>query len=279
VTLRQAVLEGFDRGITAMMRHAPGPIAYGASGLIARHLAPRLYPRGARYARENLARFRPGQPPEPALAEMWDCVGRTLMETPRLGRMVREGRITHRGTEHLARRPLLVAGLHIGNWECIAPVMAAASAPPAFVYQSLRSAFRTRQAVEARRPWTTALLPGSPAVTRPALRALGRPDGVLLMFMDEFFKGRVAAPSLGRGPRRGGNIATIARMARMTGAAVVLAWCRRRPGPQFEVTFEPPMDLPEVLDDAVAQLDAAAEAIILGNLPQWLMLHEWRAEG
>jgi hypothetical protein len=39
------------------------------------------------------------------------------------------------------------------------------------------------------------------------------------------------------------------------------------------------MDLPEVLDDAVAQLDAAAEAIILGNLPQWLMLHEWRAEG
>lgn len=279
MTARGLLLKVLDPTVGWVMRHAPSAIAHGLAGVFAQHVGPRLYPRGERQARENFPRLRPDLPLGPAMVEMRDNIARTMMEVPRLGRMVAEGRMRAHGTEHLAGRPLLVAGLHLGNWEFIGPAMTAAGAKPAAIYQPVRSAYRTRVAVAARRPWSTRLWPGSPAAARPALRALTHGEGVLLMFLDEFVGGRVAAPSLGRGPRRGGNITAIARMARLAGAEVVLAWCLRRPGPRFEVFFAPPLHLPERLEDAVALLDAAAEAVILPNLPQWFMLHEWRPHG
>lgn len=278
MTPRRALIAVLDRMFGYTMRWSPGFIAYPLSGFVARHVAPRLYPRGQRYATENLPALRPDLPPEPALAAMWDNMGRTAMEAPRVLRMVREGRLRIHGAEHLRDLPVLVAGLHLGNWEMLGPALAANGIKATAVYQPLASKFRSEVLLSQRRPNARRLLPGNEPVARPALRALMEEKNVLLLFVDEFHGGVVHAPSLGRGPRRKGNIALAVRMARKSGAAMVLGYCLRSPGPVFDVHFVP-VPLPDEQDAAIDALDAAMEAVIRPNITQWFMLHEWRPAG
>jgi hypothetical protein len=77
------LLAAFDRASVGWMRDLPGPLAHGCAGLMARHAVPRLYARGDRYARENLARLRPDLPIWPAMRAMWDNLTRSFMEVPR----------------------------------------------------------------------------------------------------------------------------------------------------------------------------------------------------
>jgi KDO2-lipid IV(A) lauroyltransferase len=283
--MRRLLLDAVDRFSVGWMRHAPGPLAHGYAGFMARHVAPKLYPRGERYARENLPRLRPDLPLEPAMAEMWDNLTRSFMEVPRARRMYDEGRVETVGAGHLAGRPLIVAALHLGNWEMVGLSMVRHGAPPVAFYQPPASSFRTDTVVAERIRGGGRLLPLGRDAARPAVSALVKDRDVLLVFPDENQHGRVAAPSLGRGPRRGGNIEYTARLARLSGAAVVIGHCRRLPGQRFRVRFEPPLHLPRTTDReadvgaGTALLDAAIEPIILANLPQWLMLHEWRPEG
>lgn len=278
MTPRQALIAVLDRVFVGIMRRAPGFIAYPFSGFVAHHIAPRLYPRGQRYAAENLPALRPDLPLEPALAAMWNNVGRTAMEAPRVLRMVREGRLRIHGAEHLRDLPVLVAGLHLGNWEMLGPAIAASGIIGTAVYQPLASKFRTEVLLSQRRPNARRLLPGNEPVARPALRALMEEKNLLLLFVDELHSGVVHAPSLGRGPRRKGNVVLAVRMARKAGAAVVLGYCLRSPGPVFDVYFEP-VPLPVGQDAAIATLDAAMEGAIRPNITQWFMLHEWRPVG
>jgi len=275
---RRAILALLDRMLGAVMAHGPGALAHGVSGLAGRYLGARLYPRGAQRARAGLDLLRPELPPQAALAEMWDNMARSVMEVPRLTRMYAEGRIHVRGSEHLAGRPLLVAGLHLGNWEFIALAMGRHAAAPTAVYQPPLSDYRHRAAIRERSKFVRRLLPGSPAVTRTALRVLTDDRDVLLIFMDELRNGIVNAPAFGRPPTQSGNIATIARMAHRAGAGVVLAHTRRSPGPRIAVTFEPPLHMTGDVATDIGMLNAAAEAIVLPALPQWFMLHEWRSE-
>jgi KDO2-lipid IV(A) lauroyltransferase len=286
---RQLLLGAMDRLSVGWMRHAPDRLAHGYAGLLARHAIPRLYPRGEHYARENLARLRPDLPLEPAMAAMWDNLARSFLEVPRFLRFYDEGRVETLGAEHLAPRPVIVAGLHMGNWEMVGLALVRHGAPPVGPYQPPASAYRTRVVVAERLKGGGRLLPPGRDAARPAMMALTRDRDVLLIFADEHRDGRVCAPSLGRGPRHGGNIEYIARLARQSGAPVVVAHCRRlapeADGPRFRVTFEPALHLPRSTDRAadIRQgtdlLDRMIEPIILRHLPQWLMLHEWRPAG
>ncbi|MBL6456044.1 hypothetical protein JMJ55_11970 [Belnapia sp. T6] len=287
MTAAARLMDALDRVSAAWMRHAPGPLAHGYAGLMARYGAPRLYPRGDRQARENLARLRPDLPREPAMRAMWDNLARSFMEVPRARRLYDEGRVETVGAEHLATRPLMVNAVHLGNWEMVGLSLVKHGAPPIAIYQPPKSSFRHDVIVRERLAGGGRLLPLGRDAARMALQVLREGD-VLLFSLDEHQHGRVAAPSLGRGPRQGGNIALSARLARLSGAPIVIAHCLRLPprrGPRFRVTFAPPIHLPRSADReadlraGIAMLDAAIEPLILQNLPQWLMLHEWRPEG
>lgn len=283
--MRGLILDVVDRVSVTFMRHAPHRIAQAYGGLIARHVAPRLYPIAGQRARENLARLRPDLPVEAALAEMWECIARSMLEVPRAIRLFDEGRVEVIGAGHLAPRPLIVAALHLGNWEMVGLSMVRAGAPPVAFYQPVPSDYRTRTVVAERLKGGGRLLPLGPGGALPALKALTRDRDVLLIFPDENQHGRVAAPSLGRGPRLGGNIENAVRLARISGAPIVIGRCERlmeaKDGPRFRVTFEAPMTVPREVSvsEGVALLDARIEAIILAHLPQWLMLTDWRPEG
>jgi len=181
-----------------------------------------------------------------------------------------------------AGRPVIVMGLHLANWEVIAPTLTRLLAPLYFVYQPPRNRFQHRIAVKVRRRCGAILLSPSLASTRQARRALVDQRAALLMFVDELVKGRVNAPAFGRPLRARGNLATVARLALASDALLVPAYVEREAGTRFHVRFEPPVELARdgdaetVLQENVRRLDALIAPIVLARLDQWLMLHDFR---
>jgi KDO2-lipid IV(A) lauroyltransferase len=239
-------------------------------------------------ARDNLQRLRP-ELAEPGrldatLARMWCQIGRVMTEFSVLDRLWPTGRVTVTGAEHVtgARaggRPVMVMGLHLANWEVIAPTLTRLLRPLYFVYQPPRNRFQHRIAVRVRRRCGAILLPPSLTSTRRAHAALVEERANLLMFVDELVKGRVNAPSFGRPVRPRGNLANVVRLARASGAAVVPAHVERIGGSRFHVIFGAPIELADGVAGLCAdveRLDALITPIVLAHLDQWLMLHDFR---
>jgi lauroyl/myristoyl acyltransferase len=273
---RQLLIAALDRSLSHVMAHAPDRVADGLSGFMGRKLGPRLHPRAVANVRAALTRLRPAGPIEALCAANVENSARSIMEVPRLRRIQGQGRIRVEGAEHLAARPLIVAGLHLGNWETLAPAMWQCGAPPTAIYEPPPDAYREMQAVRARTPFCQRLLRGSPTATRTLVRTLEEERGVVLLFIDEVRDGSPNAPAMGRPIAEGGNISTIVRLARRTGAQVVLAHATRHTGPSFDVRFSAPIAMPADLREGIATLDAAAEAAVRPNLGQWLFLSHWR---
>jgi KDO2-lipid IV(A) lauroyltransferase len=267
---------------------------------------------GARLARGQAAK-RPGPSarvralmrrlrPEATAAEIeamvdahWTQLGRTLGEFPRLHRLWGEGRIEVTGAQHpqaalAAGRPLLVAGLHLGNWEAVHAALTGLGIRFHCIYQRLNNRFRMRLAHAARNRTRTDGGPGVPlAPTRGAAlfaqRLLDRRESALLLYVDEYWEGRVHAPAFGRGLRIEGNIARAVRLASATGAALVPAYAERiGDAARFRVTFLPPVDIGPPgrgragIRDDIAALDAAIEPAVRAHPEQWLMAHVFDPE-
>jgi KDO2-lipid IV(A) lauroyltransferase len=99
------------------------------------------------------------------------------------------------------------------------------------------------------------------------------------MFVDEYIRGDVSAPAFGRPLRPEGNIAYVARLARLTGAEIIPAYSQRlNDSAYFKVTFLPPVDIVRDgnrdvdLMENIARLNSVIEPIIRANLDQWYYL-------
>jgi KDO2-lipid IV(A) lauroyltransferase len=244
-----------------------------------------------RRARDNLRRLRPelaeGRRLDAAMTRMWCQIGRVMTEFSVLDRFWPANRVTVRGSDAItaaraAGRPVIVMGLHLANWEIIAPTLTRLLEPLYFVYQPPRNRFQHRIAVKVRHRCGAILLPPSLVSTRRAHRALVEERAALLMFVDELVGGRVNAPSFGRPLRARGNLANVVRLALASDAIVVPAYVERHAGTRFRVCFEPPVELlragdtDALLRENVRRLDALITPIVLARLDQWLMLHDFR---
>jgi KDO2-lipid IV(A) lauroyltransferase len=247
----------------------------------------------SRRARETLRLLRPEASEaeiEALLAAHWAHVGRCFAEFSVLERLWPEGCIAVEGAEHVATareagRPLIFAGLHVGNWEAMHAGISGMGVPLAGIYQRLDNRFRMGVANQARRRTPIRLLDPVPASAIVARRALDRREQVVLMYVDEDVGRRVHAPLLGRAPRPEGNIHRLARLAGLTGAAVLPVHALRLgAAPRFRLVIGPELPLlrrprdPEALAEDQARLDAAAEAVVRPNPEQWLMLNAFRPD-
>jgi len=172
-----------------------------------------------------------------------------------------------------------VIGVHLANWEVIAPTLTRLVQPLYFIYQPPRNRFQHRLATAARRRCGATVLAPSLTSTRRAWRALVEERASVLMFVDELVDGRVNAPAFGRPLRTRGNLANVVRLARASGAAVIPAHVARLEGTRFHVTFEPPVEFGHAGGDLlpdVARLDALIEPIVLAQLLDWHKLHDLR---
>ena len=279
-----------ERGLYHPLKLLPSAAVTGIGAALGRGIAPALYPDPDQRARAALARLRPDLDPEAARTEIWSNIGATFAEMARILRFWEEGRVEVAGAENLLEtrrhRPVLLAGLHTGNPEVLGLTISKLGARPVGVAIRQPTAFRERVITDIRLRGGGRMIRADRDAMRPVLKVLEAREETLLFWMDDYVGGVVRGPSLGRGPRRTGNIPFAARLARMTGCAVVPGFVRRLPGTRFLTTFLPPVVLPPATGDRAADLAAGAAAIdavidpvVRANLTQWLFAISIRWEG
>jgi len=226
-----------------------------------------------------------------AVMRLFDNVGRVMLEFSVLDRLWEEGRIAVAGSEHLlaaraAGKPVIVMGLHLGNWETIGPSLIGLGLRGfKLIYQPPRSRFEHGLAVAARERYGATLLRPGVSAARIARRLLVDERGVLLIYADDERKGHVCAPLFDRAIPPRANLLNIVRLAWASGAAVIPAYAERLGGARFRVTYLAPVELvPEGEDPAaglaenVHRLDRIVTPLVLARLDQWYMLLEYRAD-
>jgi KDO2-lipid IV(A) lauroyltransferase len=244
---------------------------------------PLRYAQSNARARSNWRIIRPDQADpasiDAAMRNLWRSVSRTMAELSVLHRLWPARRIAVEGLEHLvavrdAGKPILVAILHLGNWEVV-PVTGIALGFHGFgIYEPPENRFDHRIAVKARERFGAEPCAGSDAM-RAALRALKEIRGPFIIFIDECVGNHVFAPAFGRSLPPAGNLAYTARLARMTGAAVIPAFCVRLDDrAQFKVMIRPPVEIERTADRErdlltnIGRINAVIEPIIRQHLDQ-----------
>jgi KDO2-lipid IV(A) lauroyltransferase len=262
--------------------------ACSAFGATASALSPKRYPASDARARANWRRLRPEQSDpasvDAAMRRRWRCIGRTMAEFSVLDRLWAAGRIAVEGSEHLdalraANRPILNVWVHLGNWETIGVTCFAVGHPGAGLYLPPENRFDHRIAVKVREHYGAKIFPPGPKAMRAAVRCLTERKLLYVILIDETIDDRVSAPAFGRELRTDGNIAFAARLAWLTNAAIVPAYCVRLDDrAQFKVTYAPPVDLIRDGDRDAAlvanihRINAVIEPIVRAHLDQWYFL-------
>ncbi|MBV9843330.1 MAG: lysophospholipid acyltransferase family protein [Sphingomonadaceae bacterium] len=281
------------------LRLLPTEAASRIGGFIAGVAGPRLYPVAHARAGAIVRALRPDlaatdQDVAAAVARMWDCVGRAHAEFSAEDRLWAEGRMTVAGAEHLAAaaeggRPVIAAGVHLGNWELIPIALGFLGHRVIDVYQPQPNRFVDRIAMRSRMRAANAvskvtgrgveeifkLVAPSPKAGNDLVRAL-KAGWTMMMYVDEEVDKRVTSPGFDGEPPADGNMTRIARLARLTGAAVVPAYVERTRGARFVVHFLPPLAATKAVPLELAALNAATAAAIRRHLDQWFMLLSYR---
>jgi Kdo2-lipid IVA lauroyltransferase/acyltransferase len=144
-------------------------------------MAPRRYPRDDARARAVLSAQLPDAVQRGAvdagMTRLWRRIGRTMAEFAVLDRLWPAGRITVVGAEHLAAadgagKPVLVAGLHLGNWESTIASLFRLGYAGNGIYLVQANRFEHRIVVQSRRRYGRALTPTRPIAARVARRSL-----------------------------------------------------------------------------------------------------------
>ncbi|MGG5885542.1 lysophospholipid acyltransferase family protein [Falsiroseomonas sp. HC035] len=272
-----------------------------AASAVGAHMGLRSGSRRSEGSERARALFRALRPDADAaeiqalLVAHWSHVGRCFGEFAGLHRFWAEGRIEVAGGAVLREvqesgRPLVVAGLHVGNWEVVHAGLSGLGIRFSGIYQRLPNRFRMRIADTARNRIRQAGGPGralapSLGAVFEAHRLLESRDSALLYYVDEYWDGRVHAPALGRPLRMDGNIMRAVRLAAATGAAVVPAYALRLGDEaRFRLTFLPeiPVGPPgrgrsAALED-IAALDRVVETVVRAHPEQWFMAHVFQPD-
>lgn len=286
-TFKQSLGEAFDWTMYQALRRLPLPIT-SAIGAPLGAFAGRITQKGLhRRADGNLARLRPGLDAgarDALLRRRWRHIGRTMTEFGHLHRLIDSGRISIAGDPTgraalSAEGPRLVAGLHLGNWEAIGPVIFAEAGELVGPYQPPSNAVRHRIAVVERARYGARAFPPGRASAMAIARVLAG-KGAALLYLDEVIDKRRRGPVWRGAPPEAGNIHAVARLAVRFGATVIPADCLRTDGARFTVTLGAPLRPDPAADKDLetrriaAALNTFARDRITANPEQWLMLHE-----
>ena len=254
-------------------------------GAIVTKLTRHLYPRSDLRARRLWTTLRP-QEADPksvdaAMDRLWRNVGRTMHEYSVLDRLWAAGRIKVFDMAHVDRardrgQPILVATVHLGNWETVLVAGIASGHLGSGLYEPLENRFEDRIAMKMRASYGARFVAAGSNSLRTALRELKSRKGPFIVYVDEFIRGRVQAPLFGRALRADSNIVYAVRLAMMTEAALIPAYSVRvGDSANFEVHVLPPIGLArtanreaDVIENA-KRLDAILAPIVRAHVDQW----------
>ena len=233
----------------------------------------------------NLARIRPDLDRNAVERMNWRSKGRVMAEFSTLQATAASGRLTIENGQNLLdagfQGPVVVLAMHLGNWELMPAVFRQMKVPAASFYMPPESRTEHRIARQVRESFGLELLAPGVKGVRPAMRRLAQPDGVVMIFGDEGFGGRIMAPFFDRPPHLSGNLAVAVRLARHSGARIVPCYVLREGGSRFVCRWLPAIEL-DATDDPgaalagdVTRLNGVIEPIIRRHISQWYFLdHE-----
>ena len=266
------------------LRALPSDLCSGFGASQAR-FCPHRYPEEDARARAVWKRLRPegGTQAEvdAAMRRLWRNVTRTMAEYSVMHRLGREGRVSVEGLEHVnavraAGRPLVLAGLHLANWELIGASVNAAGHSIAATYEPPENRFEHDIVNRVRACYGVRTIYPDHAGGRAAYRCVAREKQIFLFYVDEIFRGRVSAPAFGRGPKTKGNIGNVVRLARLTDAEIIVAYCTRiGDAARFKITFMPPLVQMRTSNERadlatnVDAIDQVIAPIVNDHLDQW----------
>lgn len=275
----------WEYAIHYLLRLVPNNVASDFGSFIIRFNVPRHRPQIIEGARRNLRLLYPGitdTEVERRVYNFLDNVGRFMSEFSVLHRIIAPGRVEVVGDaamlETIRSGPTLALMLHTGNWEVFSPYLASRGIEVSTFYQRPERPAqrwiveRTRQACRMR------LFTPDAKGLRDAMRRLSA-GGVVSIFGDEARDGIMMAPLLGRPPHTRGNLGIAARLARRSGASIIVGRCVRLERHRFRLEFHCPYRLPDrggTVDELadVAFLNAIIEPMILEYLDQWYYLDD-----
>ncbi|MGO4171786.1 lysophospholipid acyltransferase family protein [Bosea sp. TAF32] len=237
----------------------------------------------ARKARANIRHHFPAMPEAEADKLAWrfvENVGRLMAEFSIVHRFAAAERMELVGADvaraDIGKIPTIALCLHLGNWEVLASALQIMGVPIASISEIPDNAAHRDIAEATRSSFNVNVLPPD---RNGALRALSilKGNGVLAIFPDEKRKGTMMAPLFGRQPHLKGNLALVAKLARRTGAQIVVAYCERVGETRFRLHFERPFHMDPGIENPladVASLNSRIEPIILRHLEQWYYLDD-----
>ena len=277
-----------------LMRSLPIDIC-SASGAAFARFTRHYYKKSEARARKAWSALRPDESDpasiDAAMNRLWRNIGRTMHEYSILDRLWTAGRVEVSDIEFLDRardngKPILVTPVHLGNWEVVLIAGIACGHKGSGIYEPPENRFEHRIANAVRARYGARFVASGPNSVREAVRELKARKGPFIIYIDEFIRGRVQAPSFGRSLRSDANIAYAVRLATITNAVLIPAYCLRvEDSARFKVQFLPPLDLVRTGDRAAdiaenaKRLDAAIMPVIRAHLDQWYFALDFEFDG
>lgn len=265
-----------------------------ASGALFSRFTRRLHPESDARARKLWRTFHPTETDDAsvdaAMDRLWRNVGRTIHEFAVVDRLWDAGRLETVGMDHVHRardegRPILVTPLHLGNWETVLVAGIASGHQGSGIYLVPENRFEHRLANKARARYGARFYAAGPRSLRDALGELRARRGPFIIYIDEFIRGRVQAPSFGRSLSGDSNIAYAVQLAKRTNAALIPAYCvRLNDSARFRIHVLPPVELisdgdPHIeLKENMRRLDQIIAPIIQRHLDQWFYALDFKFE-
>lgn len=246
---------------------------------------PRFHKVASQRARQTIRALRPdlnAGEQEALFRENCRAQGRLMTEFSVVNRLRKNrDRLTLHGLEIIGEAakagPVIIVGMHLGNWEVGPTVLQSINVHPHAFYLPPKGRAKAWIAERVRSKAGLRFLPPGAEGIRPAIKIL-KSGGVVSTFCDEGFAGTIRGPFFDRKPHLEGNLAIAIRLARMTGATICPWYSLRTDGFRFECRALPPIRLPSEERPGARQLDDilllndAIEPIIRANLDQWYFL-------
>ena len=230
-------------------------------------------------ARRNLMLAMPDLSPADqrrVLTGMWRTFGRVIGEFPHVHRMVRNGRITFDGQQHLRGLDggAILIGAHIGNWELGPYAALECGHKVAAIYRPLNNQLLAGLLERRQANYGGDIFRKGREAALGMVSAL-RKGQVMCLLVDQQLREGMAVPFFGHPAQT-----SISHVKLAIRKKVPLMYMRteRLAGSRFRVSISPPIELPEADDDATVLAVATAineeiERWIRSRPDQWFWPH------
>lgn len=210
------------------------------------------------------------------LTNMWDNLGRTVMEFPHFATMKKEkflSYVTIHNSQHITdscqqKRPIVFVSAHLANWEILAQASALLGHPIAGIYRKANNPYVEHLITGLRRRFQYDAIDKSRAGAKKIVSHM-RENRLIGMLADQKFDGGIAAPFFGTDAMTSTVPADMA--LKYNALLIPIQIVRRARSPYFDVYTHLALDFSK--EDKSAKSVYDITTLINRHIEQWVREH------